>query len=125
MFRGDQRYVPRLSEPVALAGAAVVALAWGPAERRTKALALVPRIAWGAAGLVVLLAIVGATRPFWLVSHPILLCQEGSAGRLRPALRTYCRPFMFGNRMDKSYKRAESPRRCRDSPICNSMPGAV
>ena len=54
---------------VALVGVVVVALAWGPAERRTKALAVVPRIAWGVAGLIVLLAVVGATRPFWLVSH--------------------------------------------------------
>jgi hypothetical protein len=29
----------------------------------------VPRIAWGVAGLIVVLAVVGATRPFWLVSH--------------------------------------------------------
>jgi hypothetical protein len=54
---------------VALVGVAVVALAWGPEARRTQALAVVPTIAWGAAGLIVLLAIVGATRPFWLVSH--------------------------------------------------------
>jgi hypothetical protein len=47
----------------------VVPLAWGPADRRTKVLALVPRVAWGVAGFIVLLAVIGATRPFWLVSH--------------------------------------------------------
>ncbi|BEP14613.1 hypothetical protein acdb102_29240 [Acidothermaceae bacterium B102] len=54
---------------VALVGAVVVLLAWGPPERRTKALALVPRTAWTVAGIVVLLGIFGATRPFWLVHH--------------------------------------------------------
>ena len=54
---------------VAVVGVVVVALAWGPQDRRTKALALVPRIAWGCAGLILLLAVIGATRPFWLVSH--------------------------------------------------------
>ena len=53
----------------ALVGAVVVLLAWGPGERRTKALALVPRTAWTVAGIVVLLGIFGATRPFWLVHH--------------------------------------------------------
>jgi hypothetical protein len=54
---------------VAAVGVPVLWLAWGEPARRDRALALVPRTAWTVAGIVVLLAIVAATRPLWLVSH--------------------------------------------------------
>ncbi|MDX6209357.1 MAG: hypothetical protein QOE24_1748 [Frankiales bacterium] len=54
---------------VALVGVVVVWLAWSAPERRRRALALVPRTAWAVAGLIVLAAAVGASRPLWLTSH--------------------------------------------------------
>jgi hypothetical protein len=54
---------------VAVVGAPVVWLAWGGPARRERALALVPRTAKAVAVFIVLLAIVGLSRPLWLVSH--------------------------------------------------------
>jgi hypothetical protein len=57
---------------VALVGVVVVWLAWSDPTRRQRALALVPRTAQVVAGLIVLLAVVGATRPLWLTSHHLV-----------------------------------------------------
>ena len=54
---------------VTLVGVLVVWVAWSAPERRDPALALVPRTSWGVAGFIVLLAVIGATRPLWLTSH--------------------------------------------------------
>ncbi|MDX6257122.1 MAG: hypothetical protein QOJ11_3456 [Frankiales bacterium] len=57
---------------VALVGVVVVWLAWSAPERRERALGLVPRTAWAVAGLIVVAAAVGATRPLWLTSHHLI-----------------------------------------------------
>ncbi len=55
-----------------LVGAVVIWISWGPSGRREQALALVPRMAWGVAGLIVFAAIIGASRPLWLTSHHLI-----------------------------------------------------
>ena len=55
-----------------LVGVVVVWVAWGDAGRRTRWLSRVPRVAWGCAGLIVVLAVVGASRPLWLTSHHLI-----------------------------------------------------
>jgi hypothetical protein len=57
---------------VALVGAVVVWVAWSAPGRRDRALALVPRTAWAVAGLIVVAAAVGASRPLWLTSHHLI-----------------------------------------------------
>ncbi|MDX6200711.1 MAG: hypothetical protein QOJ83_211 [Frankiales bacterium] len=54
---------------IALVGAAVVAVAWRGGAWREKGQRLAARLSTGVAVLLIVLAVVGATRPLWLTAH--------------------------------------------------------
>ncbi|MDX6257121.1 MAG: hypothetical protein QOJ11_3455 [Frankiales bacterium] len=54
---------------IALIGAAVVAVAWRGGTWRAAGERLVARLSTGVAGLLIVLAVIGATRPLWLTAH--------------------------------------------------------